>query len=249
MRWRQWLGSNRLTRDQREQDIEREIRADLELEADEYRDAGMTVQDARHAAERAFGNRTLVREEIGAIWGTPSLDVLLQDVRYAVRTMRRAPGFAAIAAGSSALGIGACTMIFAVLNFALLTPLPVENPYRLMSLSELRNGGANDFSYPDFQDVRQARSFEGMAAVRTLVAASIGHAGDPQRHWGSLVTANYFAVVKPAFALGRGFDPAHDDTRGAARVIVLSSDLWRQRFGADQGIVGRSVSINRGPPR
>jgi len=239
----------RPTRMERERDIDREIRAHLDLEAEEQREIGMSADDARRAAARAFGNRTLVREDLHAIWGRPVLDALRQDVRYAVRMMRRAPGFAAIAVGSSALGIGACSVIFAILNFAVFTPLPVADPQRLMSLAEIarRTGEVNDFSYPDFTDVREARAFDGVAAVRPLVTASIGSDGGPERHWGSLVTANYFAVVRPRFALGRGFDPARDDTFGAPPVIVLNHDLWRTRFGGNADIVGRSLSINSRP--
>ena len=177
-----------------------------------------------------------------------SVDALLQDLRYAVRTMRRAPGFAAIAVGSSALGIGACTVIFSILNFALFKTLPVVDPARLMRLSELdrRTGEAgNELSYLDALDVRQARSFEGIAAYDPLLPASIGGHGEPERHWGAIATANYFAVVRPAFALGRGFDPRRDDTRGAPPVVVLSHQLWRRQFDADPGIVGRSISINK----
>jgi putative ABC transport system permease protein len=248
MRWRHWLRLGRLTRDEREQDIEREIRAHLELEAEDQRDAGITAEDARYAAKRAFGNRALIAEDIRAIWGTPSLDALHQDLRYALRTMRRAPAFAAIAVGSSALGIGACSVIFAILNFAVLTPLPVDEPGRLMSLSEIdrRSGEAGSvLSYPDFRDLRQARSFMGIAAFNSLLSASIGSQGDPQRRWGALVTANYFEVVKPRFAVGRGFDADRDDAPGEPPVVVLSHDLWQTGFGGDPGIVGRTVPINK----
>ena len=178
----------------------------------------------------------------------PSRDAVLQDVRYSVRTMRRAPGFSAIAIGSSALGVGACTVIFAVLNVALFKPLPVDDPGRLMSLSELdrRSGEAgSELSFPDFRDLRQARSFEGVAAVDPLVPASIGARGDPQRHWGAIVSANYFAVVKPGFTVGRGFDASRDDLPGEPPAIVLSHGLWQSRFGADRKIVGRTISINK----
>jgi predicted permease len=108
-----------------------------------------------------------------------------------------------------------------------------------------RTGVANDFSYLDYLDLRQAPSFEAMAAVQTHVPAAIGAQGDPERRWGALVTAGYFDVVKPSFALGRGFAAPRDDTRGEAPAIVLSHALWRDAFGADPAIVGRPISINR----
>src|SRR2546427_1827145 len=132
-----------------------------------------------------------------AVWIPVWLDQCAQDVRYALRTIRRAPGFAAIAVGSSALGIGACAVIFAILNFAVFKPLPVQEPGRLMSLSQSdrRTGEAgNELSYPDFRDVRQARALDGIAGYTSLLPASIGSQSDPQRHWGTLATANYFAV-------------------------------------------------------
>ena len=120
MGWRR----QRPTRDERQHDFEREVRTHLELEADERRDSGMESEDARYAAIRAFGNQTLIGEDVRALWGRPSLDALVQDLRYAVRTMRRSPGFSAIAVGSSALGIGACSAIFAIFNVAVFKPLP-----------------------------------------------------------------------------------------------------------------------------
>jgi predicted permease len=249
MAWRDWLGLTGRVRRAREQDIDREIRAHLEAEAEEQQDGGMSAEEARYAARRAFGNRTLVSEDLRAIWGRPSLDALVQDLRYAIRTIRHAPGFAAVAVASSALGIGACSAIFAIANFAMFRPLPVDDPQRLMSLSELsrRSGEANDISYPDFLAMREARSFDGVAAVRTLVPASLGTGSDPQRHWGSLVTANYFDVVKPAFVIGRGFDAARDDTLGSPLVLVLSHDVWRLAFNSDPTLVGRSITINKRP--
>ncbi len=234
----------------RDDDIEREIRAHLELETEEQQEGGMTAEDARFAAQRAFGNTTLVAEETRSVWRWVSLDIFLQDLRYAIRTMRRAPGVAVIAVASSALGIGACTVIFSVLAFALFKPLPVEDARRLMRLSELNRGtgeSGNELSYLDFLDLRSARSFAGIAAYNPLLTVSIRARGEPERHWGALATANYFAVVKPAFAVGRGFDPQRDDQRGAPRVVVLSHDLWQRSFGGDPAVVGRSIAINNSP--
>ena len=247
MRWRRWFGLGAFRRGARERDIEREIRAHLELEEEEQRDRGLTERDARSAARRAFGNPTWVAEEMRSIWGTPSLDALVQDLRYAGRMMRRSPGFSVIAAGSSALGIGACTVIFAILNFAMLRPLPVTDPGRLMSLSEVnrRTGQAGgELSYLDVLDLRQLRAFDGVAAADPLLPASIQGPGEPERLWGAIATANYFDVVKPGFAFGRGFDATRDDIRGAPPVVVLSHELWQRRFAGDPAIVGQSIAIN-----
>ena len=230
-----------------EQDLDAELRDFFETAVEQKMRAGLSRPDATRAVRLETGSVEVVKDRVRDAGWESSLDALFQDVRYAARTMRRAPGFASIAVGSSALGIGACSLIFAVLNFAVLTPLPVEEAGRLMSLSEVdwRTGEAGGvLSYPDFRDLRQARSFEGITAFDRLLPASIGSHGDPQRHWGALVTANYFAVVKPGFALGRGFDASRDDTPGEPPVVVLSHDLWRTQFQGDPQIIGRTVSIN-----
>jgi predicted permease len=227
--------------------LDDDIRDHIERETQDNIERGMSAQEARYAALRKFGNVTLVREDTRAVWIPVWMDQLCQDVRYAVRTMRRAPGFAAIAVGSSALGIGACAVIFAMLNVTIFRPLPVDQPGRLMRVSQSDRStgeGGNELSYPDFQDLRRARCFEGIAAYNALLPVSLGGRGDPQRHWGSLATANYFAVVKPGFAAGRGFDASRDDTPGDAPVVVLSHDLWHRRFAGDPRIVGRTIPIN-----
>jgi predicted permease len=173
---------------------------------------------------------------------------MLDDLRYAWRTLRRTPGFAAIAIGSTALGVGACSIIVAIITAALFPRLPVEDPSRLLSISEqnLRSGeGWNQLSYPDLLDVRRARTLEAVAGADSVIPASIGVSGaDSQRLWGALVTANYFAVVRPRFALGRGFDPDRDDRAGEAAVVVLSHRLWQTHFNGDANVIGRTLTIN-----
>jgi len=228
--------------------LDADIRDHLEREVLANIERGMSPDEARYAALRKFGNVTLVREDTRAVWIPVWLDQYRQDVRYALRTVRRAPGYAAIVVGSSALGIGACAVIFAVLNFAMFRPLPVDEPAGLMSISESdrRTGEAGSvLSYPDFRDLRQAVSFDGIAAYLSLLTASIASAGEPERHWGTLATANYFNVVKPRFVAGRGFDPSRDDRLGEPPVIVLSYNLWQRRFSGDPSIVGRTILINR----
>ena len=231
-RLRYWLHSGERARLLRE-----EMEFHLEMKAEEFMEDGMTESDARGAARRQFGNPTLQQEEARGTWIARWLSDLVQDWVFAVRTIRNQPGFAAVAILSAALGIGACSLIFGIANFALFRSLPVDDPSRLVSVSgsNLRRGRVgSSLAYPDFEDLRQARSFQGLTAFFQFMPATISSNGEPQRYWGSLVTANYFDVVRPAFVVGRGFDAAKDDQKGEAPVVVLSHDLWRSRFGSDR---------------
>ena len=156
------------------------------------------------------------------------LSDLLQDTAFAARTIRKQPGFATLAVLSAALGIGACSLLFGVANFALFRPLSIRQPSRLASISgrELQKGRVGrSLAYPDFEDLRQAASFQGMTAFYPFMPASISGNGEPQRYWGTIATADYFDVVRPGFALGRGFDAARDGRKGEAPVVVLSYAL------------------------
>ena len=233
-----------------ERDAEREIQTHLDLEAEEQRADGLSDADARTAALRAFGNRALVREDLRALRRLPWIDDLRRDVQYAVRSLRRTPGFTVLVAASTALGIAAASVIVAMLNAALFASLPVARPDRLVAVTEIdRKSGVagNELSYPDFLDVRRVNAFEGVAALSPFLPASIDGHRDPQRHWGALATANYFHVVKPNFVIGQGFDAARDDTPGAPAVMVLGHQLWRSRFGSAPDIIGRTVAVNGRP--
>ncbi|MGH9629502.1 MAG: ADOP family duplicated permease [Bryobacteraceae bacterium] len=241
-RLRYWLNS-----DERARLLREEMEIHLEMKTQELMEDGMTERDARGAARRQFGNPALKQEESRGTWIARWLSDLIQDVAYAVRTVRKQPGFAAVAALSAALGIGACSMIFGIANYALFHPLPVEDSSRLMSVSgkNLRRGKVGtSITYPDFEDLRQARSFQAMTAFFQFMPAAISGNGEPQRYWGSIVTANYFDVVRPKFVIGRGFDPDRDDRKGEAPVVVLSHQLWRSRFESDRTIIGRSIELN-----
>jgi predicted permease len=231
-----------------ERELDAELREFLDTAVEQKMRGGMSREKAIRAARMELGSLEAVKDRVRDAGWESVLETCWQDVRYAARILRKSPGFAGIAVGSSALGIGACSVIFAILNFAMFRPLPVEEAGRLLSVSEIdrRTGEAgNELSYPDFRDLREARSFAGFAASDALLPAAIGAEGDPQRHWGALVTANYFAVVKPRFAAGHGFDAGRDDTPGQPPVVVLSHELWRGRFGGDPDIVGRTISINK----
>jgi predicted permease len=244
-RLRFWLENRR-----RASLLREEIETHLAMKAAELMEAGMTEPDARNEARRRFGNLAHKMEESRSVWIARWIGDLAQDLTFAARTFRKQPGFTAVAVLSSALGIGACATIFSIANVALFQPLPVEDPSRLISISRafVKTGQIGDtMSYPNLLDLRAARSFEAIAGYFPVVPATISSNGEPQRYWGSLVTANYFDVVRPGFRLGRGFDAARDDIPGQSPAVVLSHRLWQSRFGGDPQIVGKTIEMNKLP--
>jgi predicted permease len=240
-RLRYWLHSAERARLLRE-----EMESHVEMMTQSLMEQGMRESDARDAARRQFGNLTLHQEASRGTWVARWLTDLIQDTGYGLRTIRKQPGFASVAILSAALGIGACSMIFGLANFALFRPLPVERPSRLAAISGhnlARGRMGTSLAYPDFEDLRKAHSFEAMSAFSQFMPAAISSNGEPQRYWGSVVSANYFDVVRPAFVLGRGFDPNLDDTKGRPPVVVLSYQLWRSRFSGDPDIAGRAIEM------
>ncbi len=172
-----------------------------------------------------------------------------QDVRCGLRMIRKAPGFAAIAILTLALGIGANTTIFSWINSALLNPIPgISDPARLVSLT-LNKPGEKAFglTYPDVEALRNGqKSFEGIAACGSATISLTGK-GKPERVPGMAVSANYFDVLGVRPILGRGFLAEEAHGAGSAPVAVISYRLWRSRFGADPNIVGRKIEINKNP--
>jgi predicted permease len=185
---------------------------------------------------------------------TPIMEALSHDVRFALRTMRRNPGFTAAAVLSLALGIGANTTIFTLINTTLLAPIPVERPSELVAAYTTDPvgsfgglGGLLPMSHPNFEDFRQQNEYLLDMAAYSPTPISLITTGEPQPGIAELVTGNYFTVlgVKPAF--GRFFLPDEDTTPGGNPVVVLSYGSWLRRFGGDPSAVGRTVSVNGSP--
>ncbi len=247
--WKRWQRRFRywLHREERGRALREEMEFHLAMKTGELMEDGMSESQARGAARRQFGNRTLQQEESRTAWLGRWPGDLAQDAQFALRSIGRQPGFAAAAVLSTALGIGACSLIFGIANRAVLQPLPVADPSGLANITgaSLRRGKiGQSLSYPEIEDLRQTRSFHGITAFVESVPAAISSGGDAQRYWGSVVSANYFDIVRPEFAAGRGFDAAKDDRPGEAPAIVLSNRLWRTRFAADPAIVGRTIDWN-----
>src|SRR5579863_1325376 len=177
------------------------------------------------------------------------MNTVLQDVRYAFRNLRKSPLFTAVALLSLALGIGANTAIFTLMDQVLLRALPVKNPRELVLFNAggPHHGmtlGPNTFSYPMYRDFRDQRTvFSGVMAYFRF-DASIATRGQTERAKGELVSGNYFEVLGVRAVLGRTFTSDDDRTAGAHPLVVLTNDYWRRRFGADRGILNQTVNVN-----
>jgi predicted permease len=174
------------------------------------------------------------------------MDAFRQDLRQAVRLLVKHPGFTAVAVMSLALGIGANTAIFSLVNALLLRPMPVARPSEIVSVftSDFSGPLYGASSYPDYLDFRRVDALSGLAAwAPTPVALAQG--GESQRLFAEAVSANYFDVLGVRPALGRGFVPEEDS--GPHAVAVIAYGLWRRAFGADPGVIGRSVTLNGTP--
>jgi len=239
----------------RDADLERELRSDLELEAEEQRENGLSPEEARYAALRAFGNPTLIREHTRTVWTWNWLESLLRDLRISIRTLLRSPGFSVIAVLVMALCIGAATSLFTVVRSILLRPLPFRDPGRLVMIYEhFRDPSQNaqGFNYnpvapADFFDWRtQAHGFEDLAAWRWGQFNLTGENGElPELLSAGGGSWNLFPLLGVPAAIGRTFTESEDRSDGNA--VMLTWSLFERRFGGDPSIVGRQIHLDGKP--
>ena len=240
------LGRNLFNKEKVDQELAEEIRAHLDLLTETKIKQGLASEDARRAALVELGGVEQVKESVREVRHGRLLEDLAQDTRYALRSLRKYPGFTFVAVLTLALGIGANTAIFSVINAVLLRPLPYDNADSLLVLRETVSdrpiGGA---SYPNFVDWRNQNTvFENIAAVRQRESFNLTGAGESERLQGRLVSANFLSTLGVKPILGRDF-VADDDVVGATPVVILSHALWQRRFGGDETIVGRQLTLNR----
>ena len=253
-----WRSLKRWTSRLREEDLDRELQAHLDLEAAEGEQRGLPASDARFAARRTLGNAGLVREDVRAVWRWLWLEQLRQDVRYGLRTLRHSPAFTGVAVLSLALGIGANAAVFALLNAVLLRVLPVAHPQELVALKAAGKSGI--ISYPMYRDLRERqRVFTDILATagdtpyRVTIPGSGGRQTELDNVRVDFVSGNYFDVLGVAPAAGRLFQPDDDrnpnsgETTGS--VVVLSDAFWERQFGRDQNVLGATILIGRSPCR
>ncbi len=205
---------------------------------------GESAEQARRAVLREFGNVGLVKEVTRDMWGGRSLEQLMQDLRHGARMLLKRPGFAFTAVLTLALGIGANTAIFSVVNAALLRPLPFEHAEQLiMVYSRTSREARASVAYPDLRDWRsQSSSFAHLSAVVTQSVNLTGQA-EPGRVIGGFVSADFFQMIGTGPVIGRAFVSGEDEA-GAERVAIVNHIVWRDRFGADPNLVGQTLTLN-----
>jgi predicted permease len=230
----------------RKWDLERarELDAYLESEITDNIARGMSPAEARDAARRKLGNMTQIREEIFHMNSIGFIETFLQDVRFALRMLRKNPGFTAIAVLTLALGIGANTAIFSVVYAVLLQPLPYKDPARLVTVNETTpRVGSVSVSYPNFLDWRAAsNTFSQMSAVHQ-VGFNLSGVSQPESINGDAVSPNFLSMMGIHPLFGRDFSDS-EEKPGTPPVALLSYALWQSHLGGDLNVVGKTISLD-----
>ncbi|HEX5236211.1 MAG TPA: ABC transporter permease [Silvibacterium sp.] len=240
---------NLFRRRQLDSDLDDELRAYLEFQAAEKIRAGMTPEEAYRAARCEVGGIDQVRQSVRDIRTGALLDRLTQDIRYGIRTLSRNPGFCWVAVAILALGIGANTAMFSLLDQVVLRLLPVSHPEQLVIVRETGNHygnsyGPNTISWPMFEDLRDNNHvFSGMFC-RFPADVTIGYGDRAAQIPAELVSGSYFSMLGVGAALGRTIAPDDDAVPDSKPVVVLSYSFWRTYFNADRTIVGRTITLN-----
>ncbi len=231
---------------QKEQELDQEFRSHLLMLTEENVQKGMSPEDARYAALRSFGGVEQTKEEYRNQRGIPSLESVLQDIRYGLRQLRRSPGFTTAAVVTLALGIGANTAIFSLGNAFMFRPLPVKNANLLamVAVQYHADGEPNQVSYLDYVDFKKQSDVFTDMTFYNLDMAGLGYQGHADRLVMAFVPSNFFSMLGIRPEVGRLISPGEGDAPKTGPVVVLGHSYWQRRFGGDPGIVGRSVTLD-----
>jgi len=231
-------------RQDRQEELEKELQSHLQMAASDGIDRGESVERAQHAARREFGNVALVQQVTRDQWGWLWLEELLQDLRYGARMLRKNSGFTLVAVLTLALGIGANTAIFSVVNGVLLNPLPYPHPEQLVTLHESKpNFEFGSISYPNFRDWQRDNHTFSSVAISRGFAFSLTGIGEAEQVRGRFISSDFFSTVGVNPVLGRSFAPGEDEI-GAAPIALISEGLWKRKFSSSPDILGKSVTLD-----
>jgi putative ABC transport system permease protein len=238
MRW--WRNAKR------DADLARELQSDLSLEEEEQREKGLPPEEARYAAMRAFGNRTLVYEQTRATWSWNWLESFVGDLKYGLRGMSRNAGSTVFAILIVGLGIGGASTVFSVVNALLLRPLPFRDPGQLVWISNGDNYSTQTEHYVDLRDQNQSFSdLAGYSGAYSSGDKELTGNGEPERLTSVPVTQNFFSLLGVQPVMGRSFST--QESQGSYNnppAMVLSYRFWHRRFGADPNVVGQDLLLN-----
>ena len=224
-------------------ELSEELNGFLEMAAEEKVHDGMSRNDALRAVRLQHGTLDIAKENVRSAGWESFLETSWQDLRFAVRMLRKSPGFTAVAVFTLALGIGANTAIFSLVNGVLLRPLPYRNPDRLtMVWEKSRDGTAENVGYVTYLDWKaQNKSFEQLALYSSW--QPVLQVGEPEQLNGLRVTSNYFRTLGVHPEIGRDFLP-EEDSPNTNKVVMLSHSLWQRKFNSDPGMVGKTIDMN-----
>jgi predicted permease len=238
-----------LQRKQLDQDLDDELRSHLEMRAADNAACGMSSEQARYDAQKRFGNTTLLKGDARKADIVSWLDEAARDVRHALRMLHRSPGFTTVAVLTLALGIGANTAIFSVIDSVLLRPLPYHDPAQLVMVWENNSQHPdphNTVSPPNFLDWQSRNTvFSSMAYIFDERDNFTGNS-DPEEVVVQDVSTNFFSLLGVNLLLGPGFTPENGQA-GQDNVVILGYGIWRERFAGDPAIIGKSILLNGHP--
>jgi len=233
-----------LRRDRLDRDLDEELRSHLEMRAQDNISAGMNAGEARYDAQRRFGNTTLLKEDTRAADIISWLDTAARDLRYAIRMLRRSPGFTAVAVLTLALGVGANTALFSVVNGVLLNPLPYPHPEQLVTLSESKpNFDTGSISYPNFRDWQKDNHTFTSIAIARGYSYSLTGLGEAEQVRARFISSDFFTLLGVNPVAGRTFSQGEDEI-GAAPIAMISAGLWKRKFGSSPDAVGKSLTLD-----
>src|SRR2546430_11492098 len=240
MRWMDGLFGKR----KREKELEEEVRSHLKLSAQERVERGVDEGEATSAARREFGNVELVKETTRDVWGWGFLDRLAQDLRFGLRMIVKSPGFAAVAILTLALGIGANTALFSVVNGVLFNPLPYPQPEQLVTLHESKpNFEAGSISFLNFQDWRKQNTTFSKMAISRGYSFNLTGAGDAEQVRTQFVSTDFFPMLGVKPLIGRMFEEGEDHF-GANPIVIISEGFWNRKFASAPDALGKGLTLD-----
>ena len=231
-------------RRRKQEELHEELQSHLQMATNDRVQRGAQPEEAQMAALREFGNVELIKEVTREMWGWASLERLMQDLRYGLRMLAKSPGFTAVAILTLALGIGANTALFSVVNGVLFNPLPYPHPEQLVWLAESKpNFATGSISFPNFQDwQKNNQTFTSMGLSRGY-SYNLTGLGDAEQLRARLISSDFFTVLDVHPTIGRSFTSG-EDAIGAAPIAMISGGLWKRKFGASPEVLGKSLTLN-----